>query len=58
MYLFIFRDGEMSTGNTLSEGDYDANSVGVLDIVRIVMENKDIFYEQYFDGKWHRIEPL
>ena len=58
MYLFIFEDGEMSVGNTLSDGDYDANSVGVLDIVRTVTENTDIFYEQYFNGKWHRIDAL
>lgn len=58
MYLFIFEDGEMKVGNTVTDDDIKMVEYGILDIVKTVIEQNDIFYEQYYDGKWHRINAL
>lgn len=58
MYLFIFEDGEMRMGNTISEGDYHASDIGILDIVKTVIEDMDMWYELYYDGDWHKISAI
>lgn len=58
MYLFIFEDGSMRVGNSISDGDRSAVDDGILDIVRARFDGADTIYEQFYEGDWHSINAV
>ena len=58
MYLFIFEDGSMRIGNTITDEDRQSCDDGILDIVRTRIEGMDVFYDQYLEGEWRQIEAV
>ena len=58
MYLFIFEDGSMRVGNTITDEDRQSCDDGILDIVRTRIEGMDMFHDQYLEGEWHQIEAI
>ena len=56
MYLLIFEHGSLLATNTLTSTEFKEADDGLLDIIRPHLNGRKLYYEQYAEGNWHRIE--